>query len=79
SRRGRRFFADRFDQEYGVERLSENLLSSAIAGLVASNAENVLNIPRRTYIAITETEPEIELGLSTADEEASFHVLHGTW
>lgn len=79
SGRGRRTFRGTFDPEFGVERLSENLLSAAINGLVASNAENTLNVPRRSYIAITATGPEIELGLPEVVEEASFHVLHGTW
>lgn len=60
-------------------RMSDNVLNAAIANLVAGNAEGVLNVPRRSYVAITETGPEIELGVADATEEASFHVLHASW
>jgi hypothetical protein len=59
--------------------MSDNVLNSAIADLVAGNADGVLNVPRRSYVAITETGPEIELGVAGATEEASFHVLQGSW
>lgn len=60
-------------------RMSDNVLNTAIADLVAGNADGVLNVPRRSYVAITETGPEIELGVAGATEEASFHVLQGSW
>jgi hypothetical protein len=78
-RRRRRLFRSAAELEMGIERLGENLLSTAIADFAAPNAENVLNVPRRSYIAITTTGPEVDLGLPAVDEEASFHVLAGKW
>lgn len=75
----RRFFRGPGDPDVSVAHMSDNVLNTALADLVAGNAEGVLNVPRRSYIAITETGPEIELGLEDATEEASFHVLQGTW
>jgi hypothetical protein len=79
-RRGRRrMFQRQYELDYGIERLSENLLSGAISALAENNAEGTLNLPPRSYAAITETGPEVELGIEGADEEASFHVLVGHW
>jgi hypothetical protein len=30
-------------------------------------------------VAITETGPEVETGISNATEESSFHVVQGVW
>lgn len=78
-RRRRRMFRQSSDPEFGIERLGGNLLSNAIAGLAAPNTDSVLNVPRRSYIAVTETGPEIDLGLPDAEEAASFHVLLGNF
>jgi hypothetical protein len=75
----RRMFQQRNDLDYGIEQLSENLLSGAIASLAENNAQGTLNLPPNSYVAITETGPEVELGVEGADEEASFHVLVGHW
>ncbi|MCH8046597.1 MAG: hypothetical protein IID44_23060 [Planctomycetes bacterium] len=34
---------------------------------------------RRSYVAIVDRSPEVELGLESAQEEASFHVIVGRW
>ena len=36
-------------------------------------------LPPRTYVAIVELSPEMELGTSAAHEEASLHVIRGEW
>jgi hypothetical protein len=36
-------------------------------------------LPPRTYIAIVETSPEMELGTHSANEESSLHVVIGRW
>lgn len=77
--RRQRFFRQGLDPDFGLERLSENSMNAAIAGIVAANAEGVLNVPRRSFVAITEKGPEVELGLADLKEEASFHVLQGNW
>lgn len=35
--------------------------------------------PPRSYVAITRTSPGVSLGYERAREEASFHVVYGTW
>ena len=37
------------------------------------------DLPPRTYIAVVERSPEFQPGTSLAKEEASFHVVVGTW
>lgn len=78
-RRRRRLFQPGADIDYSLERLSENLQSEAIASLVATAESSGLNVPNGSFIAITETGPEVELGISGAEELGSFHVLVGTW
>ncbi len=78
-RRRRRMFQPGADMEYSLERLSENLQSDAIASLVVTADEPGLNVPNGSFIAITETGPEVELGVSGPEELQSFHVLVGTW
>jgi hypothetical protein len=36
-------------------------------------------LPARSYIAVTETGPEVTIGMDGADEEDSFHVIVGQW
>ncbi len=36
-------------------------------------------LPTRAYIAIVEKSPECQLGISSAVEESSFHVIYGRW
>jgi hypothetical protein len=79
SRRRRRAYRPNFDSEFGGERLGDNLQDLAIASLVEANAESILNVPPRSYVAITENGPEVELGIADAKEDASFHVLLGKW
>ncbi len=78
-RRRQRRLQQRYGLEYCAERLSENLASEAIAALVATSDESVLNLPPKSYVAITETGPEVELGIPDVTEQASFHVLVGQW
>jgi hypothetical protein len=37
------------------------------------------NLPPRSYVAVLATSPELSLGIESAREEASFHVLVGKW
>jgi hypothetical protein len=78
-RQQRRLFRLQYGLEYGAERLSDNLQSEATAALVGSGAETVLDLPPRSYVAITEHGPEVELGIPGATEDASFHVVVGNW
>jgi hypothetical protein len=81
SRRGR--FARR---TYGrarppvtVEQSTENLANRALSDLAGLSGRPALEIPPRTYIAITTGGPEVETGIRHATEEASFHVTQGQW
>ncbi len=78
-RQQRRLFRTQFGLDYGTGRLGDNLQSAAIADLVGNRGTPVLELPRRTYFAVTDTGPEVELGIAEAEEEASFHVLVGNW
>jgi hypothetical protein len=78
-RQQRRMFRTQLGLEYGTGRLSNNVQSAAIADLVGNLGSPVLELPRRTYVAVTDTGPEVELGIPDAQEEASFHVLVGNW
>jgi len=78
-RRRRHILQQHTEVEFSLERLSENLLSEAIASLVVTADEPGLNVPNGSFIAITETGPEVELGISGAEELESFHILVGTW
>ncbi|MBN1851775.1 MAG: hypothetical protein JW829_03595, partial [Pirellulales bacterium] len=42
-------------------------------------ANHLLQIDNCTYLAVTRTGPEVEMGVSDYSEEASFHVIVGTW
>ncbi len=68
---------------YGLQnytgKLSENLAGNALSNLAGLLGEPALNLPPRTYLAITEKGPEVETGISYAKEEASFHVVEGRW
>lgn len=77
--RRRRTFQQGGDVEYSLERLSENLQSDAIGSLVITADNPSLNVPNGSFIAVTETGPEVELGISAAEELGSFHILVGSW
>lgn len=69
--------------QYGVQlntgRMAENLAGSALADLAGLSGQPALQLPPRSYVAITETGPEVELGISYAKEEASFHLIEGRY
>jgi hypothetical protein len=78
-RQQRRVFRRQFGLDYGTERLSSNLQSDAIGALVGSGGEPVLALPPRSYVAVTETGPEVVIGVPDTDEQASFHLVVGSW
>ena len=69
----------RYGLEYTPERLGNNLVHDALAKLAGLSGVPPLQLPPRSYVAITKTGPEVELGLTDAKEEASFHVIVGQW
>jgi len=52
-------------------------LERELAALVEQMVKNKL--PPRTYVAVVESSPEVELGTPAAREESSFHVIKGEW
>jgi len=42
-------------------------------------AASLGELPTRSYIAIVERSPEFELGLDSATEESSYHIIYGRW
>jgi hypothetical protein len=65
--------------QYGEQRLSTNLVSEMLDELAGLSNQPALNLPPRSYLAVAERGPEVELGMSGAEEEASFHVIVGQW
>lgn len=55
----------------------DDRLESGLAEAQRRLAESKL--APRTYVAIVERSPEVELGVAAAREEASFHVILGRW
>ncbi|MCI0491503.1 MAG: hypothetical protein L0Z07_01040, partial [Planctomycetes bacterium] len=60
-------------------RLSDNLLNRALAELGGLGGSPALQLTPKSYIAITETAPEVAIGLESFLEAASFHVVIGDW
>jgi hypothetical protein len=61
------------------ESMDSNLASVAIADLAGISGKQPLVLPPRSYVAVTETGPEVEFGMDGVDEQASFHVIVGQW
>jgi hypothetical protein len=72
-------FYGRFGMQHNGGRLSENLAGSALMDLAGLTGRPALELLPRSYVAITETGPEVELGISYAKEEASFHLIEGRY
>jgi hypothetical protein len=67
---------------YGLqtaEDLQDNLMNRVLTALGGREGEPALQLPPRSYVAFTETGPEVVLGTSIAEEVASHHVLIGRW
>jgi hypothetical protein len=80
-RRGRSMqrYYGRYRSQSSEGQLNENLANRAISDLAGLNGRPALDLPARTYVAVTATGPEVETGISHAKEDASFHVVVGRW
>ena len=78
-RQQRRWYRSRLGLDYCDEQLDDNLASDAIRSLVGIEGQPAQELPPRSYVAITETGPEVALGVPNAKVEASFHVVLGKW
>ncbi len=65
--------------DFDQQELSGNLLNEAIADLAGLEGQTPMQLPTRSYLAVTETGPEVALGADGVTEQASFHVLVGRW
>ena len=75
----RRSYRRRFGWDYSNERLANNLAGEAVASLVGTSGQPALDLPPRSYVAITEAGPEVTIGVPDAKFEACFHVVVGKW
>jgi hypothetical protein len=80
-RRGRltRRMYSRFPRQQSEGQLNENIANRAVSDLAGMNGRPALDLPARSYVAVTATGPEVETGISYATENASFHVVVGRW
>ncbi|MEX0643435.1 MAG: hypothetical protein WD468_12075 [Pirellulales bacterium] len=78
-RQSRRMMSRQYGLQYSEQRLDANLLNDTLANLAGTSGEPALQLPPRSYVAVTETGSEVTLGISGAEEQASFHVLIGRW
>jgi hypothetical protein len=69
----------RYRAQSNEGQLNENLANRALSDLAGMNGRPALDLPARTYVAITTTGPEVETGISYAKEDTSFHVVVGHW
>ena len=78
-RQWRQTYGGRFGFQSGEARLATSLMNEAVAELAGLAGRPALALPPRSYVAVTATGPEVELGMRGAEEEASFHVIVGQW
>jgi hypothetical protein len=64
---------------YSEDSLSKNLATEAVSKLAGLTTEPALNLTPRSYVAVTETGPEVVIGMPGVEEQASFHVVVGQW
>jgi hypothetical protein len=69
----------RYGLQYSTERLGTNLAHGAISELAGLEGAPALQLPPRSYVAVTKTGAEMTIGMSGAKELASFHVILGQW
>jgi hypothetical protein len=69
----------RYGLTYGSERLGSNLAQDALAELAGLEGSPALQLPARSYVAVTRTGMDIPVGTSDATESSSFHVIVGSW
>ena len=63
----------------GTENIESNLANVSISSLAGLEGTEGLALPPRSYVAVTETGPEVVFGMDGVEEEASFHVIVGQW
>jgi hypothetical protein len=79
TRSSRRVFARYRTPGAGEGQLTESLAGRAITDLAGLNGRPPLDLPARSYVAVTTHGPEIETGIPSAVEDTSFHVVVGRY
>jgi hypothetical protein len=69
----------RFNRQFSEDRLNRNMVGEVMRNLTGRGMQPALELPPRTYLAITTVGPEVEIGLAGAMEDASFHITLGQW
>jgi hypothetical protein len=69
----------RYSSYGGSESLEKNLANVSISKLAGLEGSEGLALPPNSYLAVTETGPEVVFGMEGVEEEASFHVIVGQW
>ena len=79
----RRQLQQRMRRELGVDyapiSMRENRMNALLDRLVGADGSDPLNLPARSFVAVSETTIAAPLGIDTADESGSFHVTVGRW
>jgi hypothetical protein len=68
-----------YNSSYGSERLGNNLAHDALARLAGQDGAIALQLPPRSYVAVTKTGMDVAFGVPDVTELASFHVIVGKW
>ena len=69
----------RYGHQFVTGKLTENLAGKTITNLAGLGGVPALDLPAKSYLAITDRGPEVAVGIEEAEEEASFHVIEGRW
>lgn len=72
-------YGGRYGQYYAEHTLAGNLANDALGEVIGTHGMEGLQLPPRSYVAVTETGPEVEFGMRGAKEQASFHVVVGRY
>jgi hypothetical protein len=70
---------NRYGIPYNGELLSDNRMNQWFDIVRDSAAEQEGSLPPPFYVAITETAPDLSIGVDDALDESSFHVVIGSW
>jgi hypothetical protein len=74
----RRNYGRRYGSMGGISGIAESGMLEHSLGDALEDAVG-RELPKRSYVAIVERSPEFELGVDSAAEESSLHVVYGHW
>jgi len=65
--------------EYAPSSLRDNRMNELIDQLTGANGGYPLNLPSRSFVAVSATTVAAPMGLEDAEESSSFHIVLGRW